>query len=72
MKNDIQPRAIALDSYGTYTSKILDMFPNGKPSWCTKRSMYNVYCGVLLIAKMYLQHWIAQNKAMTCELYKVF
>ena len=43
MKNDIQPRAIALDSSGYIQSQNLpDMFPNGKPSWSTKKSMYIV------------------------------
>jgi len=64
MKNDIQPRAIALDSSGY-------IHPRYVAKWETQlmHKKVNVYCGVLLIAKIYLQHWIAQNKAMTCELY---
>ena len=63
MKNDIQPRAIALDSSEYIQSQ--------NPKWETllKHKKVNLYCRVLLIAKMYLQLWTAQNKAMTCELY---
>lgn len=67
MKNDIQPRAIALDSSGYIQSQNPRYVPQmGNPVEAQK-SQSILWC--ITNSKMYLQHWIAQNKAMTSELY---